>query len=237
MATFSELHREVGSCPQCNSNVRFRGVVAALSTWLHGTSLTMDEFPSRPDIVGLGMSDWEGYAIRLRRVLGYDNTYYDEQIRLDITAPVPEALSGSCDFVISSDVLEHVAPPYEIALANMRTLLKPGGLLVLTVPLKPEGPTVEHYPELFTYEIVNLGTERVLVNRTATGDLQVFGDLVFHGGPGATLEMRMMSEPDLVDALDRTGFVDVRPFDRAIPEHGVVWIEPHTWPILANAPG
>ena len=58
--------------------------------------------------------------------------------RLGIMAPIPAALASTCDFVISSDVLEHVAPPYERALSNLLRLLKPGGLLVLTVPLKPE---------------------------------------------------------------------------------------------------
>jgi SAM-dependent methyltransferase len=211
-------------------------VIAALSISLHGSPLTLDDFPHRPELVGLGTSDWEGYAIRLRRVLGYDNTYYDEGTRLDIMAPVPTALAASCDFIISSDVLEHVAPPYELALANLRSMLKPGGLLVLTVPMRPEGSTDEHYPELHDFKVVTLGQESVLVNRTASGELQVFGDLVFHGGPGVTLEMRMFSLPDLMDTLRRVGFVDVAPFDQPILEHGIIWNEPCTWPILARAP-
>jgi SAM-dependent methyltransferase len=231
-----ELHREAPSCSKCQSNVRFRSVIAALSLALHGTSLTLDDFPKRPDIIGLGTSDWEGYAIRLRRVFGYDNTYYDEETRLDITAPVPAALVASCDFIITSDVLEHVSPPYELALANLRKLLKPGGLLVLTVPMRPEGSTAEHYPELYHYKIVTLGDENVLVNRTRSGELQVFGDLVFHGGPGVTLEMRMFALPDLLDSLRRVGFVDVAPFDQPILEHGIVWNEACTWPITAQAP-
>jgi SAM-dependent methyltransferase len=196
----------------------------------------MDDFPSRLDIVGLGTSDWEGYAMRLGRVLGYDNTYYDEHTRLDIMAPVPKALAGTCDFVISSDVLEHVAPPYEQALIHLRELLKPGGLLILTVPMKSEGPTDEHFPELYEYEVVSLGDTRVLVNRTRSGELQIFENLVFHGGPGVTLEMRMLSFADLLSSLERAGFVDVRPFDQQIPQHGIIWLEPYTWPILANAP-
>ena len=208
----------------------------ALSISLHGTYLTLDDFPNRPELIGLGTSDWEGYAIRLRRVFGYDNTYYDEGTRLDIMAPVPAALAASCDFIISSDVLEHVAPPYELALANLRSMLKPGGLLVLTVPMRSEGSTDEHYPELHDFKVVTLGQESVLVNRTASGELQVFGDLVFHGGPGVTLEMRMFSVPDLMDTLNRVGFVDVAPFDQPVLEHGIIWNEPCTWPILARAP-
>jgi SAM-dependent methyltransferase len=232
----SELRREQPSCPACHSTVRFRSVVAALSEALHGSSLVIDAFPPRPDLVGLGMSDWTGYADRLPRVLGYDNTFYDEGIRLDITADVPHALTGSCDFVVSSDVLEHVAPPFSRALVHLRQLLKPGGVLVLTVPMLPDGTTVEHFPDLDRYEIAALGDRRVLVNRTRDGELQVFDDLVFHGGPGVTLEMRICSLPDVLAGLRQAGFVDVRPFERPIPEHGIVWDSPE-WPIVARAPG
>ena len=232
----AELRREQPSCPTCHSTVRFRGVVAALSEALHGRSLVIGDFPPRPDLVGLGMSDWTGYADRLPAVLGYDNTFYDEGIRLDITAEVPHALAGSCDFVVSSDVLEHVAPPWSSALVHLRELLKPGGVLVLTVPMLPDGTTVEHYPDLDTYEIVTLGDRRVLVNRTREGALQVFDELVFHGGPGVTLEMRVCSLPDVLAGLREAGFVDVRPFERPVPEHGIVWDSPE-WPIVARAPG
>jgi SAM-dependent methyltransferase len=232
----SELHREEPSCPKCRSNVRFRGVIAALSIALYGQSLLLDDFPVHFETIGLGMSDWEGYAIRLRRVFGYDNTYYDEKTRLDIMATVPHALAATCDFIITSDVLEHVAPPYQVALDNLFTLLKPGGLIIVTVPLRPDGHTVEHFPDLFEYQIVSLGGVPVLVNRTASGQLQVFDGLVFHGGPGATLEMRMFSLPDLLDGLHRAGFEDVVPFDQAVPEHGVLWNEPVTCPIVARKP-
>jgi SAM-dependent methyltransferase len=52
-----------------------------------------------------------------------------------------------------ADVLEHVAPPYEQALANLCQLLKPGGVLILTVPMKSEGSTDEHFPELYQYDL------------------------------------------------------------------------------------
>jgi SAM-dependent methyltransferase len=149
---------------------------------------------------------------------------------------VPHALAGSCDFVVSLDVLEHVAPPWSLALVHLRELLKPGGVLVLTVPMLPDGSTIEHFPDLAEYEIVTRGAERVLVNRTRAGEVQVFEDLVFHGGPGATLEMRICSLPDVLADLRGAGFVDVRPFDRPVPEYGIVWTSTE-WPIVARAPG
>jgi SAM-dependent methyltransferase len=203
---------------------------------LFGESLPLDRFPEDPGIVGLGMSDWDGYASRLSRVFDYRNTFYDEPPQLDVMAPLPDELAASCDFVISSDVLEHVAPPYEQALANLCRLLKPGGFLVLTVPMKADGATDEHFPDLHQYDLATLGDGQVLVNRTRAGTIEIFEDLVFHGGPGATLEMRLFSLPDLLASLERVGFVDIARFDRAIPEHGILWDDPCGWPIVARAP-
>ncbi len=186
--------------------------------------------------VGLGLSDWDGYASRLSGVLGYRNTFYDESPTLDIMAPIPHDLAGSCDFVICSDVIEHVAPPYERSLTHLVDLLKPGGVLVLTVPMRCDGPIEEHYPDLCEYKIVTLGTEPVLVNRTSAGELQVFRDLVFHGGSGATLEMRVCSLSAVIASLGRVGFVDVAAFDAPEPEHGIVWNHGCEWPIVARAP-
>ena len=231
------INRETPTCPGCNSTVRFRSIIAALSTSLFGKSLTIDQFPHRPDLVAIGMSDWEGYADRLASRFQYRNTFFDEPPQLDIMEPVSGLLTHSCDFIISTDVLEHVAPPFELALVHLREMLKPGGLLVFSIPMKHEGSTDEHYPDLHEYKIVDLGSAPVLVNRTVNGELQVFENLVFHGGPGAVLEMRLVSVPDLLANLRNAGFVNIRPFDQTIEQHGIIWNEQNTWPILANAPG
>ncbi len=192
--------------------------------------------PSSTGIVGLGMSDWDGYASRLPNILGYRNTFYDHSPTLDIMAPIPDDLAGSCDFVICSDVLEHVAPPYERSLAHLLDVLMPGGVLVLTVPMRCDGPIEEHYPDLCDYKIVTLGPEPILVNRTSAGELQVFRDLVFHGGSGATLEMRVCSLSAVIATLARVGFDDVASFDELDPEHGIVWNHGCEWPITARCP-
>jgi hypothetical protein len=76
-------------------------------------------------IRGIGMSDDQRYARELCRVFSYTNTYYDQEPKLDIRQ-LPEQLIGCADFVISSDVFEHVSPPVFPAFQQLRKLLKPG---------------------------------------------------------------------------------------------------------------
>jgi SAM-dependent methyltransferase len=231
----TDVRREEISCA-CGSTVRFRAVVSTVSCGLFGRSITLAEFPVNHDIVGLGMSDWDGYARLLSDHLGYTNTFYHQQPMLDVTAELPGELVGAHDFVTSSDVLEHIAPPFVAGLRNCRKLLKPGGFLVLTVPFVLDGHTVEHYPDLHDYTITTVGDTPVLVNRTAGGTLEVFGDLVFHGGDGSTLEMRLCALPDLLRDLDEAGFTEVTVMDENVPEHGIAWNAPWSLPILARAP-
>jgi GT2 family glycosyltransferase len=222
------IHREKNSC-SCGSTVRFRGIVHVLSKALFGSSLKLGEFPTRPEIRGLGMSDWGGYAGKLGERLGYENTFYHQEPRLDIL-DVAESQHGAYDFLISSDVFEHIAPPVERAFHNAFSLLKPGGFMLLTVPYSLDEETVEHYPELFDYRIVSENGTQRLINRTRDGREQVFENLVFHGGIGATLEMRVFSEKALHAHFKQAGFPrvaiagdDYAPFgiwwqmDRALP--------------------
>ena len=116
--------------------MRWRSIVHALSLELFGRSLAITDFPVRFDIAGVGLTDWEGYAVPLARRLDYHNTYYHQEPKLDITCPPPE-YEGSLDFVISSDVFEHVPPPVALGFAGLRKLLKPGGVAIFSVPYTP----------------------------------------------------------------------------------------------------
>ena len=177
-----------------------RALIHVLSTELFGQSLAIPDFPLRPDLKGVGMSDWDGYARPLARTLGYQNTFYDIEPRLDIIRIMPSQ-EGSLDFVMSADVLEHVAPPVSVAFDNLKRLLKPGGVLVLSVPYSLNKETVEHFPELHDYRIVKKGANFILENTTRDGHKQVFKDLVLHGGAGVTVEMRVFAEASLIGEL------------------------------------
>lgn len=185
-----------------------RAVVHWLLHGLFGTTLTLAEAPVRKDIRGLGLSDWHEYAWRLEAKFSYTNTFFHQTPFLDITRPPPD-WKGQYDFLISSDVFEHVAPPVSAAFEGAATLLKPRGLLVLTVPYTLHERTIEHFPNLFNWRLEREGGRWILVNYTREGQVEVFQDLVFHGGEGQTLEMRVFCLKDILEQLIQAGFEEI----------------------------
>jgi SAM-dependent methyltransferase len=230
----TDLKREKPSCTRCGSTVRMRANIHVLSMELFGENLVIGDFPQRPDIVGIGISDWEGYAVPLAHKLGYKNTYYHKDPKLDITSIDP-ALEGRLDFIISSDVFEHVSPPVSIAFENAQKLLKPGGVLIFSVPYTKNGTTIEHFPDLYKYEIIKKGNGHILKNITRDGTEQIFNNLVFHGGAGATLEMRLFSEYSLGEEFAKAGFNCVKFYRDPDFDHGIYWLHDWSLPIAARA--
>jgi len=228
------LGRELPSC-SCGSSVRLRALVHHLTRELFGASLAIPEIPKRSDIIGIDMSGARLYADRLARRLGYTNTFLHKAPYLDITAPGEEWLSR-CDFVISSDVFEHVAAPVAIAFDNVLRLLRPGGLFVLTVPWTKGGVTVEHFPQLTGQHIERREQGAVLVGRGQDGLVREYDNLIFHGGEGETLEMRVFSQDGLLQELSRAGFTDIRIHAEPWAEFGIVWEHPWSLPITARRP-
>jgi hypothetical protein len=212
-----------------------RSVIYALSKELHGKPLTLPDIPVDKAITGLGMSDWEGYSKRLEEKFSYVNTYYHAEPRLDI-ANVPGDAMGKNRFLISSDVFEHI-PGFALdsAFRNARRLLQDDGVFIFTVPFEKTGETQEHFPRLHDFRIIETNGRRHLYNRTADGEEEIFDQLIFHGGEGMTLEMRMFSEPDLLRRLAIAGFSSMRVCSDQFPEFGIIW--PMDWavPIVARA--
>jgi SAM-dependent methyltransferase len=211
--------------------VRTRAIAHLLTTELFGRSMALPEVPRRPDLVGVGLSDSDNYARRLGDKFNYTNTFFHQ---LDIAA-APEDLVRRFDFIIASDVFEHVAPPVSRAFVNARRLLKPHGVLIFSVPYSLEPETREHFPDLHDYRLIEVNGSWRLENRTADGRTQVFTDLVFHGGPGSTLEMRLFSRNALVREFVNAGFAGVRIADESQAAYGIVWPEPWSIPMVAYA--
>lgn len=230
-----QIDREVASCPNCGSSVRMRSIVHLLSTALHGRSIALPDWPVNKAIKGVGLSDWHGYAVRLPDKVDYINTYFHTEPYLDICNP-PDKYTGAFDFVISTEVFEHVPPPVSRAFAATYKILKPGGAFVFTVPFTNEPETVEHYPNLDRYEIVKFDKEYVVVNRRADGKFELHTNPVFHGGPGTTLEMRVFCRKDIISQLEAAGFAGITVMGEPNLEMGIIHKHPWSLPILARKP-
>jgi SAM-dependent methyltransferase len=233
----SELQREQASCSACNSSARTRAIVRTLSVELFGENLALPDFPVKKELRGLGMTDSEAYAKQLAEKFSYENTYLHQEPYLDISAPevAPERLESS-DFIVSSEIFEHVVPPVQIAFQNTFKMLKPGGILVLTVPYGTQAETVEHFPELYDFTIIADNDSYRLKNVTRSGEVQEFHDLIFHGGPGSTLEMRVFAEGALLHRLAEAGFEAITVHRKPDFLHGIWWPEPWSFPFSARRP-
>jgi SAM-dependent methyltransferase len=232
--TLAALSREALTCSHCGSNVRFRAMAFLVTKEVLGRPLPLSEIPAHKEIAGVGLSDAVNYAGPLAEKFSYENPFYHTEPRLDIVA-IDESRVGRYDFIIASDVFEHVLPPIGVAFRNAHALLKPGGVLVLTVPFSLDAETVEHFPDLHDWRIEVEDGRHVLLNRTRDGRSQRFADLVFHGGPGSTLEMRLFSRDALLRELAAAGFREVRVAAEPCVAHGIVWPEPWSVPIVARA--
>jgi SAM-dependent methyltransferase len=213
--------------------VRVRALMHLLSVELFGRSLTAADFPKLKSVRGMGMTDKLGYAAILAEKFDYTNTYYDRAPRFDFTQAHRE-LYGAYDFILSADVLEHVAPPVERPLEEIRSLLKPNGFLAATVPCTSDDVMREHFPELNQYRVIRLGTADVLVNRRPDGTLEAREDLVFHEGPGAVLEMRQLGRTGLRAKLLATGFREVHYLLDDVPETGILFDADVSQPFVAR---
>ncbi len=227
------LGRETESCAACGSSVRLRALIALLSEEIFGVLLTLPEFPVLKGIRGIGMSDAPDLAERLAGKFDYTNTFYHQAPRLDVTHPEERDL-GRYDFILSSEVMEHVPPPVERAFASLYSMLKPDGLLLLTTPYNLGGKTIENFPELHQYTLASPGGRAVLLNRRRDGSLEVFENLVFHGGLGSTLEMRTFTEESLREVVCGAGFRELRFATESWPEHGIEHAGDWSLPVAAR---
>jgi SAM-dependent methyltransferase len=231
-ATLAELGRESPSCPGCRSTARQRALALALERRFLEAGEHVADCP-RHQLAGLGMSDMQQLADPLARAFAYTNTFLHQEPLLDLTA-LPASVHRSVDFVVCSEVLEHVEPPVERAFAALHRLLRPDGLLVLTTPYTFETATVEHFPDLHEHRIEQGPNGPVLRNRTRSGVEQAFSDLVFHGGEGDTLELRVFARDHLVGLLVDAGFRDVS-IESPSFACGAWWPEPWSRVLTARA--
>jgi SAM-dependent methyltransferase len=217
----SRMTREGHSCGRCGSTVRQRAVTDAISQALYGQHLTVSAWQPKPSISALGFSDTGPHVVRLSQVTNYLNTWHHREPRrdlLDLNSFGPTRY----DLIVCSEVLEHVQRPVEDAVDNLYRLLNSGGFLVLSCPTTTD-VTVEHFPALRWSRIESDRRGRKLVATTVGGEEVIRRDLIFHGGPGSTLEMRLLGSESVHSMLKDVGFAEVTRLRDEQPGYGVVY--------------
>lgn len=232
------LGRETPNCPTCASSPRLRSMARSLAIAVTGEPCLLENLPGH--LRGIGLSDHHLMSRYLARHLDYQNTFFHQEPLVDVTKPDPARLA-SLDFLLSSDVFEHVLPPVQAAFDGAFAMLRPGGWLILSVPHIPAGMgegTKEHFPDLHEWSVESDSRgERTLVNVTAGGVRQVFNSLVFHGGSGETLEMRMFEERSILAHLAAAGFENVSVRTESDLQYGISWGDDRaSVPIIAQRP-
>lgn len=220
-AVVQDFHREGGACQNCGSNIRFRALMLAFSHYLYGKPIPLSDFLPDRNIRIMGLSDAPHYADKLTSLFNYTNFFYHTQPYLDI-CNIETMVADSYDVLITSDVYEHVPPPRHIAFVNSHHLLKPDGLLLLTVPYTMLPKTAEHFPHLHQFGFVRDQEGNLLVNRRRDRTFEVYDKLTWHGGEGSTLELRVFAEADLLKILADTGFKDIKIWHEDAPEYGIL---------------
>jgi len=201
LAQDDELSRERGRCPACGSFVRLRAVVHVISKHLFGRSLAVPDWPQHPAAAILGLNDPPFFgSIFANKNVSYTNA------RVDLTAPPTEFLED-IDVAISCDAFQRIPAPVQRAFDGAFSLLRPGGLLVLTVPYTFD-ETIEHVPDPASAESGALETPNI----------RIFG-------LGA-----------IKRHLRAAGFIDVRVFDEDHLAEGIAFPQPWSLPISARKP-
>jgi len=217
-----DFHREAAICGGCGSNARFRGIIHGLSMALMKTSVPLPKFTKDRYVKGIGMSEWDGYAKVLKKKYDFTNTYFHQEPLLDITSDDWQKFTD-LDFVICTEVFEHVLQPLQVGFENMRKMLKKGGHLVFSTPFNGSPETVEHFPGMVDFATCQIGEDWLVVSRKADGSYEIYDqNIIFHGGPGTVLEMRMFGRESLLAQLRAAGFAPTV-FSQAIPEIGYYW--------------
>lgn len=215
-------HRELINCISCGCCARFRGIARVVQErLLYNTTRCLGQAWPRKTIKGIGISDDLRYSCHLERLFEYTNTFFHTEPRLDITTQVFGS-PGEWDFIICSEVLEHVLSPVSASLLNLNRMLRLGGTLILSTPYLDGYESIEHFPHLHQFTVDQIDDRWIVSNTRRDGMSEQFQDPIFHGGPGATLEMRVFGEGDLFSLLFHAGF-HVQVYEPKNLECGFVW--------------
>jgi SAM-dependent methyltransferase len=209
--------REAMFCKKCQSTWRVRATALGVLKGIGSPLVPLPDVESDFSRRGVGLSDHMSLVGALGAKFGYTNSYYHQFPRLDLLA-IPVEQQHVFDFVICSDVLEHVPPPADLALTGVYQLLKNGSFAILSVPpwAGREAPTKEFYPDLASWVEFEDRVEWI----DGEGRPHVDHSPEFHGGQGQTLAFREWGMEDFCIRLLDVGFKVVQEIEPC-PELGV----------------
>ena len=230
--------REGGSAFGLNS--RLRSIIYVLTNTVLKSNQTLNNITPNKNIRGIGMSDAPNLALELSKKFNYVNTFYHTDPFLDIYNNEDVSTYNNLDFIISSDVFEHISPypNVQTAFNNLFKMLKIGGHIIFSVPFIYDN-YYEHFPSLYDYsvEFDKRMNKYYIKNITIDGKEELFytsktpsgqtSDLCFHEGPGSTLEMRIFSQDKLIKYLKDAGFREIIFYDpneiKDMEKYGIFW--------------
>ena len=217
-ALASPITKESSPCACCGGTWRDRALVLGLQVGLGHEPVPMAELSPDWSRVGVGFDDSPLLFSRLPSRIIYTNTHLHRFPRLDLCDPPSEA-RDAFEFAICSEVLEHVEAPVDRAFSGLASLLKPRGFAVVSVPLGSNSKSIEYYPDMARYEILENGD---VCWEDSGGQRHLDSDPEYHGGTGLVLAFRIFGESDLRVCLERAGFAEIsevahRP-DLGVPE-------------------
>lgn len=79
---------------------------------------------------------------------------------------------------------------------------------------------------MYNYLLKNEGGQFTPHNTTVDDKNEIFENLIFHGGPGSTLEMRIFCQSDLINHFQNAGFKKLNFLDVENPDlkkYGICW--------------
>jgi len=216
---------------------RDRAVIYCLMQKLGINTLPLNSF-SNKNIIGIGMSDNHYLSRILSQSFSYINTFFHQSPYLDIYNTQHISQYTDLDFIICSDVFEHISPypGLHIAFQHLYRMLKKNtGVLIFSVPYNTTEHK-EHFPSLYDYHIVAENTKYTLHNTTYNGRKEQFTNLCFHDGPGETLEMRQFSQDSIIQYLEKAGFKNItfHNITEDMKRFGIIWEYPTSLIVTGN---
>lgn len=143
-ARFTDDHWHAGTvCPNCGSQVRHRMLAAMLDGLSNTPGISETELLRDREILHFAPERQLRDRIKsiARRHVTADYDRGDCDLRLDMSS-MPSIADATFDAVIASDVLEHV-PDDLAAMQEIKRILRPGGVAVLTIPQKDPPSTTD----------------------------------------------------------------------------------------------